>query len=389
MGSSQSAAPPPAPPAPPRVLELHARGVCSDCIARILGLGRADLDGLDLALAPGAHCTVCAGIMQRIPSLRDAARAAIGPHACYDIQIELPASVAASDNATIDELRCAPSCLLKNHLKAALAMSLRRVRGAPVLRVTVIERSFRCSLQWPNLYVTGRYLKASRRVSHARFMPGVRPASSVEGELTAAFSSLIPCADVRFASAGREDMDVRMLGTGRPFCVTLVSPSPSGGAAQTTSDLISQLLPSLPPDVVCGYGVSASNLSLTLDEPDMSPRHTKEYECVVSCARAVTDTMLARVDAIDDLPLRQRTPARVAHRREMMDRDKRVLSARATRICDSAFVLRLATSTGTYIKEFVNGDFGRTVPSLAAVLDPDDPVQCQILQLDVVRVGET
>ena len=38
---------------------------------------------------------------------------------------------------------------------------------------------------------------------------------------------------------------------------------------------------------------------------------------------------------------------------------------------------------GTYIKEFVHGDFGRTEPSLCSLLD----CECDILQLDVRDVN--
>jgi tRNA pseudouridine synthase 10 len=39
-------------------------------------------------------------------------------------------------------------------------------------------------------------------------------------------------------------------------------------------------------------------------------------------------------------------------------------------------------SAGTYIKEFVHGDFGRTQPNLGSLLD----CNAQILQLDVMDV---
>jgi tRNA pseudouridine synthase 10 len=46
------------------------------------------------------------------------------------------------------------------------------------------------------------------------------------------------------------------------------------------------------------------------------------------------------------------------------------------------FKLTLTTSAGTYVKEFVNGDFGRTVPSVGSLLD----CHAEIVQLDVVDV---
>ena len=43
------------------------------------------------------------------------------------------------------------------------------------------------------------------------------------------------------------------------------------------------------------------------------------------------------------------------------------------------FILRLVTSAGTYVKEFVHGDLGRTMPNVGSLLGCD----ADILQLDV------
>ncbi len=42
----------------------------------------------------------------------------------------------------------------------------------------------------------------------------------------------------------------------------------------------------------------------------------------------------------------------------------------------------MLSSAGTYIKEFVHGDLGRTVPNVGLLLDSE----CDILQLDVVNL---
>lgn len=45
-------------------------------------------------------------------------------------------------------------------------------------------------------------------------------------------------------------------------------------------------------------------------------------------------------------------------------------------------VLHVLASAGTYIKELVHGDLGRTTPSVGAILG----TECDILQLDVTNV---
>lgn len=42
----------------------------------------------------------------------------------------------------------------------------------------------------------------------------------------------------------------------------------------------------------------------------------------------------------------------------------------------------MISSAGTYIKEFVHGDLGRTVPNVGSLLG----AECDILQLDVMNL---
>lgn len=48
----------------------------------------------------------------------------------------------------------------------------------------------------------------------------------------------------------------------------------------------------------------------------------------------------------------------------------------------SCFILHLKTQAGTYVKEFVHGDFGRTKPSISDLLQKE----VDILALDVTSI---
>lgn len=43
----------------------------------------------------------------------------------------------------------------------------------------------------------------------------------------------------------------------------------------------------------------------------------------------------------------------------------------------------MVSEAGTYIKEFVHGDFNRTVPNVGTIMDN----RCDMLQLDVVNLS--
>ena len=68
------------------------------------------------------------------------------------------------------------------------------------------------------------------------------------------------------------------------------------------------------------------------------------------------------------MKIHQSTPLRVLHRRSSDIRIRHVLSLSASRINEHWFRLRLSTEAGTYIKEFVHGDCGRTYPSIGSLI---------------------
>lgn len=112
----------------------------------------------------------------------------------------------------------------------------------------------------------------------------------------------------------------------------------------------------------------------------------KVYEALCELPVEVTEEIVNRVNDRKDLLLAQTTPIRVAHRRAHLVRERTVYEMHCAPVKDTAnrFCLRLRTQAGTYIKEFVHGDEGRTVPNLGSFLDCKKPAI--ILSLDVLDV---
>lgn len=94
----------------------------------------------------------------------------------------------------------------------------------------------------------------------------------------------------------------------------------------------------------------------------------KRYGCVVWVSKPITTADLAKLDSMTDVVVMQDTPVRVCHRRSLMTRRKIVHSMQTTWINKHFFILELVTSAGAYVKEFVHGDRGRTVPSVGSLL---------------------
>ena len=110
----------------------------------------------------------------------------------------------------------------------------------------------------------------------------------------------------------------------------------------------------------------------------------KSYVCVVWLSRSPSELSLRSLRAARDVVVQQRTPIRVLHRRTLMTRPKIVHRLNLEPINGHFATLHLETSAGTYVKEFVHGDLGRTVPNLGTLLG----CTANILQLDVESVHE-
>jgi tRNA pseudouridine synthase 10 len=374
------------------VHNLISSRVCKLCIRRLLCLTREQIRGFDIPDPSPEPCAACSGIAAIVPNLIETARSAISRSYFHDFQLTIPSALLKTDNRLLREFHCDPSCSLKNDIKAQLLIALRRSQDGPLLHVAVHNsQSYNCELRLPPLYLTGRYLKMSRRVSHSRFMQG-HPLGSVEGLLIEAANTakIVKCTDVRFQSAGREDINVRMIGTGRPFFLTFVNPMPCADqpAPKSSADFAASIGERLPAQLECKHGVYGTQLAVTTTQPVYQVKKTKCYRCVVYCSAPVTAVMLQRLDSVSNLTIQQQTPARVTHRREMMVRQKLLFTITYTPLTDHFFILDLETSGGTYIKEFVHSDFGRTQPSLGDLISPGIPIDCQLMQLDVVSIAE-
>lgn len=108
----------------------------------------------------------------------------------------------------------------------------------------------------------------------------------------------------------------------------------------------------------------------------------KSYCCVVWVKRRITKKECDQLNKLTNIKVKQKTPIRVLHRRSLMVRDKEIYKVKAEFINPHYFTLHVLASAGTYIKEFVHGDLGRTVPSIGQILDSE----ADILQLDVTQV---
>ena len=89
-----------------------------------------------------------------------------------------------------------------------------------------------------------------------------------------------------------------------------------------------------------------------------------------------------RIASLSGAMLEQRTPKRVAHRRSDLVRKRELVSIENVVVEDKEIQFDVRCQTGTYVKEMVHSDDGRTTPSVAEVLER----ACEVLWLDVLEI---
>mmetsp|Transcript_9875 Transcript_9875/g.19390 ORF Transcript_9875/g.19390 Transcript_9875/m.19390 type:complete len:482 (+) Transcript_9875:75-1520(+) len=241
--------------------------------------------------------------------------------------------------------------------------------------------AFKVTLSRAPIYIQGRYRKLSRGVSQTPWLLKQEPGPSVETLIAPYIKTLVDAEEHKFHSAGREDIDVRMLGDGRPFVVQLNNAKRL--PTKEELEVIQKDKINSDPEgqvEVLDLELTDANCMERLRQGALSKK--KQYTCVIWTSKSLQPKDLMVLNSVKDMTVVQRTPIRVLHRRSALDRDKMVHSCECEYINSHFFILRLVASAGTYIKEFVHGDFGRTMPNVGSLLG----CEADILQLDVEKL---
>lgn len=382
-------------------LPESARSLCDRCLGRRL-VGAAGLEvqrseGAKARAAPGwsevaeGDCKLCEGTFAESPQWLAAALAASAPFefATFQIGTKFPGeaeglekeiSAAMAQEKVGETVRTEANRLLAGQFGAATGTKPTVEGGRPDLVLAVDTRYWSCDAQAGPVFVFGRYNKLRRDIPQTHWPcrrcqgkgcweckdTGVMYAESVEDAIGEPAEPLFGATGFSFHGAGREDIDALMLGTGRPFILELHNPRRRSADLRELAAIINAK--------TATSGAAVRDLRpATRDEvvAIKEGEYNKEY-----LAHCLTETALTRAQveavaaALTGTTLEQRTPERVSHRRADLVRKRTVHRVVVESMAEDPgvrFSLRVLAESGTYIKEMVNGDEGRTVPSLSGL----------------------
>jgi tRNA pseudouridine synthase 10 len=180
----------------------------------------------------------------------------------------------------------------------------------------------------------------------------------------------------KFHGAGREDVDVRMLGEGRPFVLELVNPKVHDvDLAAVEAEINRRNAGRL--EVLGLHWTEKQRVRVLKETP-----HAKEYAARVRVEGELDEGALRALFG-RRIPVVQHTPERVAHRRADLERERWIEFHGAERVEGSDdWLVRIRTQHGTYVKEVINGEQGSTRPSLSELTGRP----CTCVELDVLAI---
>jgi tRNA pseudouridine synthase 10 len=347
---------------------------------------------------PEKGCWVCLGLFERdkLASWAGKVEDALRGIECRTFLIGTQVSGLLSENEEILWGECGIKYAepLKSELNREIGKLVSAKKGIEVefrrpdvLIILDLARD-RVNLTINARFIFGRYLKRIRGIPQTRW-----PCSSCRGEGCQACNftgklykesveeligevalPLFKGEDYRLHGAGREDIDARMLGRGRPFILEIKSPKLREVDLKVLEEGVDHTKVSL-------SGLRYTDGSKVEVLKSASP--TKRYRAKIRVGDLDKIRLESGLNELSGEKIEQKTPKRVLHRRADKTRTRKVIEAHLLRIEDGYAIIEILSEAGLYIKELVSGDHGRSSPSLSSIVGEDLSVE----ELDVIDVG--
>ena len=402
-------------PAPAGIEHAIRIGTCNHCLGRIAGVRIAG-DPLDtvgervrtqaLERDPDLNvndevecCPFCEDLFLDLDLVSNRIASAIDGIECSRVQLGV--HFAKDQVAAEEALRASIAATGSRPLKATLSDAIQSavankvseiswVKERPELMILFDTLTLGVNVDIRALFLYGRYRKLERGVPQTRWpcracrgrdggcescnITGQQYPDSIQSLVCEPLVEHTQAKSDAFHGMGREDIDVRCIGNGRPFVAELKSP------LRRTLDLdkLTKEINKAAKDKIEITGLRLSNRAevARIKETKAEKSYTIRFTCEHDFDEEEVTT---RIQSLSGQVLEQQTPQRVAHRRADKIRKRKVISIDNIQVEENEIEFDVRCESGTYVKELVHSDEGRTNPSVAAVLEGD----CEVIWLDV------
>jgi tRNA pseudouridine synthase 10 len=345
-------------------------------------------------------CCLCEGKFELISSLIDKAIAAVEgyEYTTFLVGIEVPVKVEEREDEFKAAFNLGYSESIKHEFGRLLGKAFAQRTGkeaeylTPDIVVVINPFLEKLRLQVNPLFVAGRYRKLVRTIPQSKWFcsschgkgcekcsgTGKMYAESVEELTSKPLLEATLGEKAAFHAAGREDIDARMLGTGRPFVLEVSKPKKRFVDLKEIEEKI---------NAGAVDKVEVSHLRFTTREV---VRHLKkgegsqkEYRLLAEFENEVSEEALRDVAGkLSGVCIKQQTPLRVLHRRADLIRERYIYKVEVKRVSPKRALMKIHCQGGLYVKELVSGDEGRTNSNVSDLLGNKG----KTLKLDVLKV---
>ena len=345
-------------------------------------------------------CFLCDGVFGKVEELTQGVLSSLSEYefSTYLVGIELPVMVVDREDEFKAVFGIDTAESMKHEFGRLFGKAIGVCTGKEVdylvPDVVVVLNPFldKIGLQINPLFVGGRYRKLVRTVSQSKWFcsscrgrgcsvcggTGKLYAESVEEFASKLLLDLAGGVDSFFHASGREDIDARMLGTGRPFIVEVSKPKKRFIDLKVLEGMINA-------DAVGKVEVSLLHFA-TKDKVRRLKKGegaVKEYRLLAEFENDVAAEELCLIEEkLSGVTVKQQTPLRVLHRRADLVRERYIYGVKVKKVAFKLAMLEIRCQGGLYVKELVSGDEGRTVPSVSSLLGN----RARTLKLDVLSV---
>jgi len=341
---------------------------------------------------PEGPCHICSNLLDTLPQLLEKAEAELQKHPewkTFAISTSIPKKLLAKEEEAWDyskgeSIKSWLNAKISQHLESKTKKPYQPM-GAPG-RITInLTKQEVASANEP-LFIFGRYKKLTHGICQSKWLclkcngggckhcngKGKMYDESIE-ELIGDAACVQTGGKYTLHASGREDIDVFNF-AGRPFIMEIKNP-------QTITIDLEALASKINKEG------KIKLLDLKLAPPSsvtlVSDSHfPKTYRAWIGSTKPLTEEDAEKLRSFNYL-LAQKTPTRVVHRRADKIRERHA-KITAAKLEEGKIIIDVLADAGTYIKELIHGDQGRTVPSLTSVLEK--PCTCD--RLDVIKIDD-
>lgn len=341
----------------------------------------------------GGECYICGGLMDRLGEYGERVVRLLGEYEFDSFQVgsRIPEDAVRREEDLWSLYGLEDSESLKNEFTRRLGKILSSRMGKryslsdPDIVVLVDLGRDSVEIRPRPLYVYGRYRKYVRGLPQNPWLhedrSRIRYDTSIEELISGPLMEAAGSRSAKFHAAGREDVDVRTLGPGRPFVVELKEPRHRNLDLSKVGEEINRRGGGL----IEVEGLRLVDRAMVPRLKAMAELSRKTYVARVKFDGDVAEEDLRELEEkFRNVVISQKTPRRMLRRRTDRVRKKVLYEVRAEKLGEGEVRFTMVCQGGLYVKELIHGDEGRTTPSFSEFLGRG----VEEIELDVVDIEE-